>query len=71
MSTRSSVWYGEDSKGRVLHIYWELGERIPRVAAPVYMEVISDGKEARFRLPKELAEQVLAALGDPMSLKIM
>jgi hypothetical protein len=41
MSTRSSIWLGE-SKGKHVHIYWELADREVkngRMRAPVYIAV--------------------------------
>ena len=43
MSTKSTIWYGVDDKGRELHIYWELAERIPSRSAPMYLEIEADG----------------------------
>jgi hypothetical protein len=67
MSTRSSIWLGED-KGRTVHIYWELAEREvegeKRMKAPVYIAV--DGgnadHEVAVRLPKEIAMRLLMGL---------
>jgi hypothetical protein len=67
MSTRSSLWLGED-KGISVHIYRELAEReIERgrmVAAPVYISVDKGGSntEVAVRLPKEIAEALLTVL---------
>lgn len=67
MSTRSSLWGAEDEKRRGVHIYWELAERIPEVAAPIYIAIEVDGKETPIRLPKEIGEKVLSALGGSKS----
>jgi hypothetical protein len=67
MSTRSSIWYGEE-KGKTVHIYWELGEREMKdgrgVAAPVYIAVDAGdaNKESAVRLPRSTAEAILAVL---------
>jgi hypothetical protein len=66
MSTRSSVWLGTDEKGRGCHLYWELAERIPGRAAPIFMSIEANGKETTIRLPKEVAQAVRDAL-DPES----
>jgi hypothetical protein len=70
MSTRSSIWlaaYG----GKCVHIYWELGDRdieqgqrIGRMAAPVYIAADEGdtNKEVAVRLPKAAAEEILKAL---------
>ena len=58
MSTRVSIWYGSDEKGREVHIYWELGERAVPNFAPIYLEVEAGGKEVAIRLPKEIAQQL-------------
>jgi hypothetical protein len=65
MSTKSTIWYGVDSKGKEVHIYWELAERIPRVAAPIYLEVSDKEKEVAVRLPADLADKIRAVLEDP------
>ena len=40
MSTRSSIWFGED-QGKSVHIYWELAEREVEggrmLRAPIYI----------------------------------
>jgi hypothetical protein len=67
MSTRSSIWLGED-KGKSVHIYWELAERDvedrKRMRAPIYIAV--DGgnadEEVAVRLPKEIAMRLLMGL---------
>jgi len=68
MSTRSSIWLGE-SKGKYVHIYWELAERETedgRLQAPVYLAVDSGDadQEVAIRLPKETAIRLLIALSD-------
>ncbi len=68
MSTRSSIWLGE-SKGKYVHIYWELAERETedgRLRAPVYLAVDSGDadQEVAIRLPKETAIRLLIALSD-------
>ena len=64
MSTRSTIWYGEDDKGRTCHFYWELGKREPELRAPIYLEIEDHGIETIIRLPKEFAQKVREAL-DP------
>lgn len=72
MSTRSSIWLGEDKEdGGEIHIYWELAERIPRGAAPVYVEIEAKGRTTAFKLPKETAQQLLDALGHEGSWEII
>jgi len=44
MSTKSTIWFGTDEKGRGCHLYWELAERIPSKAAPIFIEIQADGK---------------------------
>ena len=67
MSTRSSIWYGED-KGKTVHIYWELGERDVEnrrtLAAPVYLAVDEgDANQAvAVRLPRAIAKAILTVL---------
>jgi len=68
MSARSSIWLGE-SKGKYVHIYWELAERETedgRLQAPVYLAVDSGDadQEVAIRLPKETAIRLLIALSD-------
>ena len=58
MSTKSTIWFGTDEKGRDCHIYWELAERIPYKAAPIFMNVEANDKEVTVRLPKEIAQQI-------------
>jgi hypothetical protein len=62
MSTRSTIWYGTDDKGRDCHLYWELAERIPGKAAPIFMTIEADGREATIRLPKDLAQKICDVL---------
>jgi hypothetical protein len=67
MSTRSSIWYGED-EGKTVHIYWELAEREVGDAkmwrAPIYIAADAGdaNKEVAVRLPKEIAIQLLTVL---------
>jgi hypothetical protein len=58
MSTRDSIWYGRDEKGRECHLYWELAERIPGKAAPIFMSIQAQGNETVVRLPKEIGEKI-------------
>ena len=44
MSTKSTIWVATDEKGRECHLYWELAERIPGKAAPIFIEIQADGK---------------------------
>ena len=69
MSTKSTIWYGVD-KGRELHIYWELAERVPHESAPIYLEIEADSKQVSIRLPKEVAQQVRDLLA-PNSWEVM
>lgn len=57
MSTQSTLFCA-DAKGVTCHIYWELAERIPGKAAPIYMSLEKEGKEIVLRLPKELANEI-------------
>lgn len=70
MSTRSSIWLGEEN-GKHVHIYWELaardikaGEKIGKIVAPICLAV--DGgnadEEVVLSLPKSIAEQILRVL---------
>jgi hypothetical protein len=67
MSTRSSIWLGED-KGKSVHIYWELAEREVenenRMKAPIYIAVDGENvnEEVAVRLPKEIAMRLLMVL---------
>ena len=58
MSTKSTIWLGTDESGRDCHLYWELGERIPRKAAPIFMSIEAEGKVTAIRLPKEVGEKI-------------
>jgi hypothetical protein len=58
MSTKESIWYGRDEKGRECHLYWELAERISGEASPIFISVQAYGKEAVMRLPKEIGEKI-------------
>jgi hypothetical protein len=62
MSTKSTIWLGTDDRGRDCHLYWELAERIPGKAAPIFMSLEADGKEAAVRLPKEVGEKIREVL---------
>jgi hypothetical protein len=67
MSTRSSIWLGEDN-GKSVHIYWELAEREPgdpkMWRAPIYIAVDAGdaNQEVAIRLPKEMAIRLLMVL---------
>lgn len=67
MSTRSSIWLGEE-KGKSVHIYWELAEREirdgKRWRAPIYIAANTGdaNQEVAIRLPKEIAVRLLMAL---------
>ena len=67
MSTRSSIWLGED-KGKKVHIYWELAEREVEdgkmMQAPIYiaLDAGDTDKEVAIRLPKEIAMRFLMIL---------
>ncbi len=69
MSTRSSIWLGE-SKGKSVHIYWELAEREIEngkiTGTPIYIaiEAASADDEVAIRLPKNVAIRLLIALSD-------
>jgi hypothetical protein len=58
MSTKSTIWLGTDESGRNCHLYWEVRERIPGKAAPIFMSIEARGKEAAIRLPKEVGEKI-------------
>jgi hypothetical protein len=63
MSTRSSIWLGE-TKGKSVHIYWELGEG-EKKGVPVYIALSAENAdEVAIRLPKKLAVQILSVLDD-------
>ncbi len=67
MSTRSSIWLGED-RGRSVHIYWELAEREVEdgksMRAPIYLAVDAGDaeQEVAIRLPKDIAMRLLMIL---------
>ena len=68
MSTRSSIWLGE-SKGKSVHIYWELAQRETedgRMRAPLHLAVDSgdENQEVVILLPKDIATRLLIALSD-------
>ena len=86
MSTKTTIWYGTDEYGRdekvgsrlysgrgesSLHLYWELAERIPGKAAPIYLQVEGYGKEATIRLPKEIAQQIRDVLDPAKGLEVL
>ena len=52
------MWLGTDEKGRDCHLYWELAERIPGKAAPIFMSIQAEGKETVMRLPKEIGAKI-------------
>ena len=58
MSTKSTIWLGTDESGRGCHLYWELAERIPGKAAPIFMSIEAGGKQTANRLPKEVGEKI-------------
>ena len=64
MSTRDSIFYGEDENRRSIHIYWELADRdfAPKFAAPIDVEIQADGNVTIIRLPRELATRIADAL---------
>jgi hypothetical protein len=67
VSTRDSIWLGEDG-GKSVHIYWELGERKMEggrsAAAPIYIAADKgdSNDEVTVRLPREVAEALLTVL---------
>jgi hypothetical protein len=65
MSTKSTIWYGVDDKGKEVHFYWELAEREPGKAAPIYLEVTARNREVAMRLPENVAKEVRDVLEDP------
>ena len=71
MSTRSSIWFGTDEKGRDCHLYWELAERTLGKAAPILMSIQADEKETTIRLPKEVAQAVRDALDPDSAWKVL
>jgi hypothetical protein len=58
MSTKSTIWLGTDESGRDCHLYWELAERMPGKAAPIFMSIEARGKQTAIRLPKEVGEKI-------------
>jgi len=48
MSTKSTIWLGTDQSGRDCHLYWELAERIPSKAAPIFMSIEARGKKTAY-----------------------
>ena len=65
MSTRSSLFYATDDDQKECHIYWELAERVPGKAAPIYIEVEAENRRAVIRLPIEIAKQIRDVLEPP------
>ena len=67
MSTRSSIWLGEND-GKCVHIYWELAERATEndrpMRAPIYLAVNAGGadQEVAICLPKGIAIRLLTVL---------
>lgn len=67
MSTRSSIWLG-GSKGKCVHIYWELADRETQngrmTGVPIYIAVDAGNadEEVAIRLPKEIAMRLLMML---------
>jgi hypothetical protein len=68
MSTRSSIWLGEN-KGKSVHIYWDLADREVEngrmTGAPIYIAVDAGNAgedEVAVRLPKEIAIRLLMML---------
>ena len=58
MSTKDTIWLGSDESGTECHLYWELGERIPGKAAPIFMSLEAGGKETTIRLPKDVGQKI-------------
>jgi len=52
------MFYASDDSQNTCHIYWELAERIPGKAAPIYIEVEAQGRRVAIRLPVEIAKQI-------------
>lgn len=67
MSTRESIWLGED-RGKSVHIYWELAERELEngkiIGVPMYIEAeaADSGEHLAIRLPKAIALRLLMVL---------
>ena len=67
MSTRSTIWLGE-SKGKYVHIYWELADREVEngkmVGVPIHLAVDTGDpdQELVVRLPKDIAIRLLTVL---------
>jgi hypothetical protein len=71
MSTKESIWYGEDKAGRACHIYWELAERdVEKGSAPIYVSLERDLAELTFKLSPELAERLRAFLAPDSTWKV-
>ena len=58
MSTRSTIWLGTDGKGRDCHLYYELADRIPGKATPIFMQIAANGHETAVPLPKEIGQKI-------------
>jgi hypothetical protein len=71
MSTRTTVWLGTDERGRDCHLYWELAERIPGKAAPIFMSIVSEGRETTIRLPKDIGQQIRDILAPDASWEVI
>ena len=71
MSTKSTIWFGTDDKGRDCHLYWELADRIPGKAAPIHIKIEADGKATTIRLPKEIAQQIREILDPHGSMEVL
>jgi len=71
MSTKTTIWFGIDDKGRECHLYWELGERVPFNGAPIYLEIEADGREVSIRLPKDVGQKIRDILAPDDSWEIL
>jgi hypothetical protein len=73
VSTRSSIWLGED-EGKSVHIYFELSDRdVATGAAPVCIAVDEgdSNQEIVVRLPKQVAEKLLRVLQPSPGWKVL
>jgi hypothetical protein len=52
------MFYASDDFQKTCHIYWELAERIPGKAAPIYIEVEAQGRHVAIRLPVDVAKEI-------------
>jgi hypothetical protein len=59
-----------DEKGRDCHLHRELAERTPK-AAPIFLEIEANGREAKFRLPKEIAQKIRDILAPDWAWEVM